>query len=323
MGTNYKKISKNIQQITINKNGASSPLKWIDIANPGKEEIEYLRKKYKFNLKHLQSSSAKVISERPQLEKTDAYLFIILQFPVLSKEKIIKGEEIDFFIGHGYLITLHTNKIKVLSDFFNTIKKDEQSSLSYELTSSSILLYEILNKLINHCYALIDYHSEKIKRTEEIIFNQEQRKAALQILYLRRNIINLRKIMQNHKNIMKKLIEMKSSLLPQGTIRECYSVLIEHSKRIWEFSENQKEMIEALHDTNESLLNHSLSNIMKILTIFSVSILPVSVLGTIFGTNFTKSMPLINNEHGFLIMVSLMVLGIIAFIFFFIKKRWL
>jgi len=320
--SNYKKISKNIEQITIdNPKTVKEKLIWININNPSKKEIEFLRKQYKFSLKHLQASSAKAVAQRPIVESGDTYLFMILHFPIFVDEKIIAGE-IEFFIGHGYLVTLHNN-IKVINDFFQICKKDGNSLLSYKFESSAILLYELLEKLMLACFSLIDKNSLAINKTEEIIFSQKQKDAASEILALRRNIIHIRKIMQNHKNILKKLMGIESSLVPREKIKSYYYNLIEQSKRIWEFLENQKEIIEALHDTNESLLNYRISDIMKTLTIFSVIVFPLTLLAAIFGMNTLKGMPFVNTENGFWIIIAFMLIGCLCMLLFFERKKWL
>jgi len=231
--------------------------------------------------------------------------------------------EIEFFIGHGYLITLHNNNLLALNDFFNICKKDSDSVLAYEFESSAILLYEILNKLMDECFCLLDKNSISINSVEEIIFAQEQKKAVASILSLRHNIINFRKIMQNHKNIMKKLAEMESRLVPSKQIKNYYNRLLEKSKRIWENLENQKEMIEVLNSTNESLLNYRISDIMKTLTVFSVIVFPLTLLAAIFGMNTINGMPFVNHPFGFWIIIIVMMIGCLGMLIFFERKKWL
>ncbi|MEA3463594.1 MAG: magnesium transporter CorA family protein [Patescibacteria group bacterium] len=336
----YTKISKNIQKVIIdNPITPNDKLVWINISNAGKKEIEYLHKNYDFDLLHLQASSGKSISQRPKIIQEKSYSFMILHFPVFrsivfennkrwkkgkkenTKYNIVAGE-IDFFIGHGYLITLHNNNIKVLNEFFNLCKKDGNSLLAYEFESSAVLLYELLERLLQSCFYLLDQNSIEISKVEKIIFEQKQKRAVSQILLIKRNVINFRKIIQNHKNIIKKLMKMKSELVPEEKIKKYYNKLLEHSKRIWEILENQKEMIEALDNTNESLLNYRISDIMKTLTIFSVIVFPLSLLAGIFGMN-TSSMPFVNNENGFWIIIIIMLIGCLGMLVFFERKKWL
>jgi magnesium transporter len=119
------------------------------------------------------------------------------------------------------------------------------------------------------------------------------------------------------------MMEMKSSLIPTSKIKDCYYELIEHTKRIWEFSESQREAIEALNSTNESLMNDQTNNIMRTLTIFSVIVLPLNLIAGIFGMNTVDGMPFINNPYGFSVVISIMTIGCLSMIIFFIKKKWL
>ena len=323
MAKNYKKISANIEELIIdNPTTPKEFLTWVNIKNARKKEIEYLRKNYDFNLAHLQASSVKALSQRASIEKMDGYIFMILHFPVLENDHIVVSE-IEFFIGDGFLITLHNNNINALNEFFRFCKKDGESSLSFLFESSSVLLYEILEKLMSGTHNLLDEVSLNIYELEELIFSQKSKTAASQILYLRRNIIHMRKIMQNHKNIIKKLTDIEMGLIPEESVKKYYSQLLEHSKRIWENLENQKDMIEVLNSTNESFLNYRISDIMKTLTIFSVIVFPLTLLAAIFGMNTIEGMPFIHTENGFWIIIVIMLTGCLGMLFFFERKKWL
>ena len=317
------KISDKIQEIKIdNPKTKDNSLKWISIANAEKKEIDYLRRKFGFNISHLRASTATVFAQRPMVETEDSYVFIILHFPTFKDGKIVPGE-IEFFIGHGYLITLHNGNLKPLNDFFDYCKNNTGQLLSYETESSSILLYELLSRLIKDCYNILDQNSININDVEEIIFEGDQKHAVSRILELRRNIINIRKILQNHVNILKRLQDMKSGLVPHESIKQHYEDLEEHSRRIWEVLDLQKEMIEVLNDTNESLLNDKMNIIMKTLTIISVLVLPLNLMAGIFGMNTVSSMPFVNNNYGFWIILLIMGGSLLALLAFFTKKRWL
>lgn len=319
----FRKITNTIQELVIdNPSTPENTLTWVDVKNAGKKEIEYLRKKYPFSLAHLEASSVKMVAQRPQIEKTEEYTFLILHFPIFAGDNIVAGE-IEFFIGHDYIITLHDGLIGSLNRFFSLSKKDSNSLRSYKFESPTILLYEIIEKLLLDCFLILDQNSKTIDELEDTIFNQEPRKAVTKILLLRRNIINTRKIMQNHKNIIKQLPHIQSGFAPQQTVNQYFNELLEHSKRFWEFLDIQKEMIEVLNSTNESLLNYRISDIMKTLTIFSVIVFPLTLLAAIFGMNTTNSMPFMTHEYGFWLVLLIMGIGSMGMLMFFVKKKWL
>lgn len=316
-----QEISKKIQRLTIGNQNNANKIDWLNIINAGKVELEFLRQRYGFNMEYIKASTAATFSQRPMVLKEKKYVFMILHFPIFQGQKI-KAGEIDFFIGHGYLITLHNNNIPALNNFFNLSKKDQASLNAYHSPSSAILLAEILEKLIKDCYALLDQNSRAIERVEDIILSQNQKQAVSIILNLRHNIINIRKTLQNHKNILKQLLDLKSSVVAQAEINKYYNSLVEHSKRIWESLDNQMEMISVLNSTNESLLNDRLNNIMKTLTIFSVIVFPLTLLSSIFGMN-AEFMPFVKHPLGFWIILGLMSFLTVCMLIFFKRKKWL
>ncbi len=319
--SNYKRISDRVEELIIDNPRTAPALKWVNIINAGKNEINYLRQNYNFDLAHLKASSASVSFQRPQIFRGKNYIFLVLHFPTFKDNKIIAGE-IDFFIGHGFLITSHYNNLKALTDFFSLGKKSPDSLLSFSLESSAILLYEILGHLIDSTYKLIDENSIALNEIEDLIFSEKQKEAVKKILAMRRNIVNIRRIMQNHKNILQQLMTMESSLVDKGAIRKYYNGLVEHSKRIWEMLDNQREMVEVLNNTNESLLNDRMSSIMKTLTIFSVIVLPLNLLAGVFGMN-AKYMPFVNLPSGFYIILVIMFVCSFSMLLYFGNKRWL
>lgn len=115
---------------------------------------------------------------------------------------------------------------------------------------------------------------------------------------------------------------MESSVVPSGKIKDHYNSLVEHSKRIWESLENQKDMVEALNSTSQAISNDRMTNIMKTLTIISVIVFPLTLLAAIFGMN-AKYMPLVDNPNGFWLIVGLMILIGGTMLTIFKNKKWL
>ena len=318
---NYKKVSERIEELKIDNPKTVQELKWVNIISAGKKEIDYLRKNYRFDLLHLKVAAASVSFQRPMIYRGSSYLCLVLHFPVLKNGKIVAGE-VDFFIGHGFLISVHNGGLKALNNLFNLGKKSPDSLLSYSVESSAVLLYEILGHLTDETYRLLDDNSVKINEIEELIFDRQQKEAVMEILSLRRNIINVRRIVQNHKNIFQQLMTMDSTLVEKSAIKKYYNNLIEQAKRIWEMLDNQREIVEVLYNTNESLLNNRMTDIMKTLTIFSVIVFPLTLLAAVFGMN-VPSMPLVSLPYGFWWIVVVMLFGVAGMLIFFKIKKWL
>lgn len=320
----YKKISSKIEELIISSSKTSSSIRWLNIANPGKEELNFLRKlkRYDFDFQDLKSSYSQIQAERPSIEKRNNYFFLIFNFPIFCNDEIIAAE-IDFFIAHGLLITLHDGRLKVFNNFFNTAKKDDSLLSVHELPSAAVLLGEILKILINDCYAVLDKNSQKINEMEKMIFAGQQKKSVATTLSLERNIINLRRIMISHKNILKKMIDMRSSIIPTSALRNIYERLVEQVKQVWELSESQKETIDALRGANESLLDFHTNNVIKTLTVVSVIFAPLMFIVSLLTMSVNKGMPFVDMSNGFWFVSSGLFLMALLMLIFFTKKKWL
>lgn len=201
--------------------------------------------------------------------------------------------------------------------------KDGLRSSAINICSISDLLHRIIEKLMLDSYIILDNNSIIIEEVEEMIFSRQSKDAVATILMLRRNIIDTRKALQNHKNIIQNLINIELDASPGKNIEKRYESILLHSGKIWDTLQNQKEMVEILGETNESLMNHRLNEIMKTLTVFSVFLLPLSLLAGIFGMNTVSGMPFMNIENGFWGIVLFMATICISMIFYFKRKKWL
>ncbi|MFA5029307.1 MAG: magnesium transporter CorA family protein [Patescibacteria group bacterium] len=299
-------------------------LAWINIISAQKKEIEYLRRKYKFNELDLKDSFASQYAQRPKFYQRQNYCFLILQFPFYnSKSRSIEPEEVDFFIGRDFVITVHKNNLPPLTEIFNLCSSDEFYCRQYLTGNNAALLYEIIVRLQEYCYPILDHISLDVKNIEKNIFAGHERRMVTEILNIKRNILNFRKIMENHKNVIQKIIHEGVEYFPVNKQKAYYNNLIEHTKNIWDLLNSHKEMIEALEDTNGSLVYFKLNDIMRTLTVFSVLILPLSLISGIFGMNTVIGMPFLDNQAGFWGVIILMLLTVLFLLFIFKKKKLL
>lgn len=309
-----------IQQIKF-QNG----LKWLNISKPSKKQLSYLEQNFSFDKMDLKDCLPP--TQRPKLVEYPDYLFMILQFPIYNcMNGEIESSEVDFFIGKNYLITVHQNNLLPLIELFKKYSKktlDDQTHHLFDSNPAS-LLYEILNSLLHYCFPMLNHINQDIDAVESHLFKITKNNVATirEILRLKRNIVNFRKIMQAHKSIIQKLISRSEKMFTTHKLRIYYNNLVNHTKDIWEFLSNYKDTIDALHETYESLNAHRLNTIIKTLTIFSVIVFPLTLLAAIFGMNTMNSMPFVDSPFDFWYIVGIMAIGVIGMILYFKTRKW-
>jgi magnesium transporter len=297
---------------------------WINIVNAQKKEIEYLRRKFKFNDFDLEDSYGRKHAQRLKFHVRNNYCFIILQFPIYNRQtKTVSTEEIDFFITKNHLITLHTNKLPPMKELFRVCQKDKFYREQSMSDSNGYLFYKIVLKHQEYCYPLLDHISLNIGQMENNIFDGKEDQMIRETLSIKRNIFNTCKILEPHRNIIQKVVKEKTNFLSVKNIEMYYKDILEHTQNIWEVLQGQKELVESLEETNITLVSSKLNRIMKTLTIFSVIVFPLTLAAAIFGMNTMASMPLINHPQGFWLIIGVMGIGTICMFFYFKYKKWL
>jgi magnesium transporter len=299
-------------------------LSWINIINADKKEIADLKRKFKFLDEDLADAYGNKFSQRPKYYQRGEYAFLVLHFPTYNtKTRTILSEEVDFFITADTIITTHNSNLKPLIELFNLCSSSNFYRDQYLGNSAAAFVQEIISRLQEYCYPMLDHLSLDVKNIEKNIFSGRERRMVTEILFIKRNILNFRQGISSHKNIVKKMINDKNDFLDVESIKDGYYALTEHTKSIWEILEILKEMIESLEDTNSSLVSFRINDIMRTLTVFSVIVFPLTLLAAIFGMNTINGMPFMNSQYGFWVIILIMLVGSVFMFAFFRYKKWI
>ncbi len=308
-----------MQEIKYKKN------KWINLVDPSNEDLVKLAKKYRFHELDLEDCLQE--TERPKIDEYDKYLFIILQFPVYNKKHHrFDTEQLNIFIGQDYLITVHKGKLKALNEIAEACQSSIKSKKIFfgEKQGTGYLLYEIISVLFNAIFPITDKIQISTKKIEEKIFESMRAKDELfNIMILKKNVITLRKILLPQRSVIAALEHKQKRFLPEDLVIY-FDDIVDQIESLWNILGTQKEIIESLEDTNESLLSHNINLTMRTLTVFSAIMLPLTFLTGLFGMNvqlpFVEAMS--NAGHFWSIIAIMGIVGIALFAIFKLKK-WL
>lgn len=297
--------------------------KWINITDPSEEKLQNLAKKYKFH--ELDIEDCLEEKQRPKIDEYNKYLFIVLQFPYYNKKfRRFDTEQLNIFIGQDYLVTVHDNKLPVLRNIFEKCQKSIKAKREYFGKSSGYLLYEIISALYESIFPNTDTIQLSLKQIEKEIFESKHPKDQLfEIMILKKNIITLRKILLPQRSVIAALEHKQKKFLPEDLVIY-FDDVVDEIEKLWGILDTQKEIIESLEDTNESLLSHNINLTMRTLTVFSAIMLPLTFITGLFGMNvelpFMQAMA--HGNHFWNITISM--LGVIAIMFGIFKwKKWL
>lgn len=304
-----------IEQIKFKK------LVWIDIVNPDKKALAPLQKKHKFHELDVEDCLSE--NQRSKIDEYDKYLFLVLHFPHFDKKKkTLVTEEVDIFIGQNYLITMHRGVLKPLLGIFDKCRGSMRDKKKHLGQGSGFLLYEIIDAMLDDGFPMLDYLSKNITAIEKDVFGDEpeQHDMLKDILVLKKDIITFRRIIAPQRTVIAQLEHKNKKFLPED-LEVYFDDLVDKVEKIWSNLDSMKDLAVSLQETNESIISHTTNNIIKVLTIFSVVMLPLTFLTGLYGMNVV--LPYGGESYAFAGMAGVMVMVVVVMMAFFKWKKWL
>jgi magnesium transporter len=132
--------------------------------------------------------------------------------------------------------------------------------------------------------------------------------------------VGFRKIIRPQRPVLRDLERTKQRYLAED-LEIYFDDVVDASERIWDMLENYKEVVEALEDTNESVISHRVNDVLRVLTAFSVVILPLTLIASIWGMNV--HVPGQGDVGALWVLVGSMAAMLVGILGYFRYRRWL
>lgn len=292
-----------------------SNISWTHINNPKDDDFDFLINEYKFH--PLDIDDCKNIKNiRPKIDIYDNYYFINLHFPVYDKfNNFIEIRELKIFWGEKYIITLVRGDLKV-KDIFN----DEKKNKLLDINNSDTLLYNILNKLNNKTQNVIDKTEQDVNDCGKMIFDKRAEKTIQKISMSRKNIILLNTMIKPHIILFSKLNNGVIDGFAKN-MDDYWGNILDYYQKLWDTIEDLGELITGYSTTFDSLQANKTNEVMKILTLISSILLPMTFVASLYGMNII--LPLQNNSNSFSLILIIMILIVIIMASYFKFKKWI
>ena len=300
---------------------SAAGLTWIHLDAPTLEAAQGLAERFGWHPLDVEDVLSR--RQRPKVDDyaDEGYLFAVLHFPAYDPTiQRLNAVEMDVFVGPDYLVTLPGADLKPLSRLFARCEEDERFREQLFSKGSGRLLYEVLDDLFDYCFPILDKIGHKLDALEDDVFEGRSDEVVRDLSNAKQEIISYRKIIKPERSTLRLLERHVERFLPEE-LELYFDDIVDAAERIWDILDNYKEVIEALEDTNESVINHRQNDILRILTVFSVVLLPLTLISGIFGMNV--DFPGFDTAWAFWTVFGVMVAAAIGMLGFFRYKRWL
>src|SRR5215213_7674478 len=296
-------------------------LTWIHLDPPIDAEIvNTLRERFGWHPLDVEDVLSK--RQRPKVDDyvDDGYLFGVLHFPAYDKSiQRLNAGELDFFLGSDYLVTISNVELLPVTRLFTRLQEDERLRDQLFSKGSGRLLYEVLDDLFDYCFPILDKIAYKLDSIEDDIEDRRSEEIVTDISKVKQEIISYRKIIKPQRPALRLLERRIERFLPEA-LELYFDDVVDASERIWDLLDNYKEVVEALESTNESVISHRQNDVLRILTVFSVLLLPLTLIASVFGMNV--AFPGHGTAAAFWVLLGVMVGVLAGLLAFFRLKRF-
>jgi magnesium transporter len=183
------------------------------------------------------------------------------------------------------------------------------------------LLHAILEEQAHRIEPVLDSIDERIAELEDRVITRPRSQDLALLMALRRNILHLRRWLTKQRDVVMRLARNEFNLAaPQEAMlfRDVYDSL----QRFTDLLENYRELTTSIQEVSLTVTNNRLNEVMKFLTIFTATLMPLTVITGIYGMNF-EHMPELHWKIGYPLVIGAMVLTAVAVLWFFKRKGWI
>jgi magnesium transporter len=183
-----------------------------------------------------------------------------------------------------------------------------------------MLLYRILDGLIDSIFPVLEVFEYSLDDIDKTIFNADPKNTAMQISFLRRNVIFFQSIIKPELVSFQQIHKNHHDLIDRD-LRTYFTNITDHLNKIWDRLEDLIELTNNLSKTFESYLTFKTNEVIKILTIFSVVMMPLTLLASVYGMNLAF-LPMSDHPYAIFIIAAFMFSLVVIMFSYFKHKKW-
>ena len=291
---------------------------WVDMETPTEADEQVLLDVFHFH--PLTVEDCRENRHYPKVEEFEGYLYFIVHgVRADTSPDRFNTIELDGFLGSNYVITYH-------HDYFRSIANVKQLLRTSPIAcqrGTPFLLHQILDQVVDYYSPVLDDFDTRIDKLEDDIFNLKRPNNQIlsEIMELKRSVLRLRRISVKQMDILHRMSRGEFPLIPVD-MRPFYRDVYDHLVRVVDLSESYRDLISGSLEAYLSVVSNRLNEIMKVLTIFSAIMLPLTFIAGVYGMNF-ENMPELRSRYGYFTVLGIMVFVAIGMLLFFRRRGWI
>ncbi|MDQ3878271.1 MAG: magnesium/cobalt transporter CorA [Actinomycetota bacterium] len=290
---------------------------WADVQSPDEGDFDVLRNV--FNFHPLAVEDSEHFGQRAKIDDYDDFVFLVV-YGASSTNDDDQVVEVHCFYSERFLITVHRDDCPAFAEI-----RRRYAQRAAPTHKPSLLLYEVVDGLIDSFFPLLASLDDRIDALEDEIFADANDQQLQEIFDLKRLLVGMRKAIAPQRDSFASFVGRVGDL--SGLSREderYFRDIYDHVIRISEQIDSYRDLLTGAMDVYLSTVSNRLNTVMKQLTVIATVFLPLGWLTGFFGQNFGWLVERIGSWETFVLLgLGSEALAVVGLIFLFKKYRWL
>jgi len=319
---NQMRMDLSIEDIPTYLNDKDATL-WVDLEGPTVEETSILKDIFHFHPLTIEDCQAEI--HFPKVDNYQDYLFLVVHAVSFHTPlNTFSTVEVNVFSGPNYMVTFHKSKVRAVTVL------NERCGRSSEIMKhgSNIVLYHLLDILVNNYLPILNEFDDHIDTIEEELFDERDDELLENIFRWKKTVLRLRRIIGPQRDVLNTLSRGDVGVI-EAKNRIYFRDVYDHLYRLCEMAETYRDLISGtmevyltLSANEQAETSHQMNRVVKTMTVVATILLPPTLISGIYGMNF-DSMPELHSPYGYFFTIAAMV-AVSAGMFFFLKiKKWI
>jgi magnesium transporter len=290
---------------------------WVDLSKPSSDEARILTDVFHFH--ELAVEDALAETHYPKIESYGDYLYLILHgIDFKASEHLFKTQDIDFFLGERYLVTVHPG----ISRSMNQVSEVCGRSAHVLGEGPTGLLHRIVDTMVDNYLPEVEKLNERLDEIEKEVFEHPNQQLVRRILDFKRDVSSLRRVVLPERDAVGRLARREFALISEAMSYRFRDVH-DHLVRLADEAMFFQDRITSLLDAYLSNVSNQLNSVMKVLTVIATIFMPLTVLTGMWGMNVPLPHLPGNGAAQFWWIVVLMLATSAVMLWFFRRKGWI
>jgi magnesium transporter len=315
---------------------------WVDLSDPTPEEEEVIFGKF-FPVHPLTReditrprAAPDHAAHLPKVEEFPDYLLVIVNplppglgeaikthpkdatatAPVVALARKNRPQ-LSAVLNHRVLVTHHYQALDCVTTARTYIDRHTDAARR----GPDFLFHHVLDAMVDEYAPVVERVASRLDGLETRLFKSPTPKLLARLLRIKRIVTGLRKTLILEREVLARLIRGEFELVEEREV-VYYRNVYDHLVRYTELIESAREMVSDLMETHLSAVSNRLNQVMKVLTMISTIVLPMTLVAGIYGMNF-KHMPELEWEYGYPMALGIMASLGIGSLALFRRRKWL